>query len=323
MVVTFGEVMMRLATPGYLRFSTRRPVLEMTFGGGEANVAVSLANFGDDGRSSRACRRMTWRKPASMSCAGSASIREHIVRGGERDRDLLPGKRRVPARLDGHLRPRPFSAISEINPGELDWEKYPQGRRLVPLHRHHARALATRPRRSRCEARAAAKKHGADRELRPEFPQETLVDAKRPARSWAGLMEFVDICIANEEDAEKVFGIKARPEVTAGQDRPRPIRGCGAASSPNGSSSRRWPSRCARAFPPATTAGARCYYTGGKSHFSPPLRYPDRRPRGRRRFLRRRPDLRPAARATARRAPSISPWPRVASSTPSAAITTA
>ena len=105
-VVTFGEIMMRLATPGRLRFSQAKE-LELTFGGGEANVAVSLANFGLP----RKVRHRPPQKPIADATiaelrVASVSTLTQIVRGPEPPRNLLPRNRRQPTPQQSRLRPR-------------------------------------------------------------------------------------------------------------------------------------------------------------------------------------------------------------------------
>ncbi len=105
-VVTFGEIMLRLSPPGFERF-LQTPQFVATFGGGEANVAVCLAAFGIDSY-------YVTRLPKHE--IGEAAVRALARRGRPHrlhrprrrsDRRLLRRGRRQPARLDGHLRPRP------------------------------------------------------------------------------------------------------------------------------------------------------------------------------------------------------------------------
>ena len=157
--VTFGEVMLRLATPG-IPAAQPGAVLEMTFGGGEANVAVSLALFGEEAA-------FVTRLPKND--VAEACIQR--LRGLGVDTAIDPARRRprsaftswkagASQRASTVTYDRAHSAISEIDPAELNWERPPAGRRLVPLHRHHARRSPTRPRRPRSKAPRAAKKLG-------------------------------------------------------------------------------------------------------------------------------------------------------------------
>ena len=97
-IITFGEIMLRLATPGHLRFSQTHE-FEATFGGGEANVAVSLANYGDDAQSVEPIR-----------------IPEHLVPVDHSRLDLRDG--RVRAVVDHFAWPghRPFLDVVDTDP---------------------------------------------------------------------------------------------------------------------------------------------------------------------------------------------------------------
>ena len=119
-IVTFGEVMLRLATPGHLRFGQTN-VYESTFGGGEANVAVSLANYGMDAD-------FVTRLPEND--IADACLRElrglgvgvaHCVRGGERMGIYFLETGAV-SRASKVIYDRAHSAISEIEKGMIDWE---------------------------------------------------------------------------------------------------------------------------------------------------------------------------------------------------------
>ena len=105
--VCFGEIMLRLSPPGFERLF-QSPILQATFGGGEANVAVSLAQFGFDSA-------YITRLPANP--VGDAALKvlraegvsvEHVVRGGDRAGHLLRGDRCEPASVDRDLRPQSF-----------------------------------------------------------------------------------------------------------------------------------------------------------------------------------------------------------------------
>ena len=105
-VVTFGEIMLRLSPPGFERFF-QSPVLSATFGGGEANVAVSLAQFGLD---SHYVTRLPAHAIGDAARAGAARRRGRhrctSLRGGSRVGIYFTETRRQPARVDGRLRPR-------------------------------------------------------------------------------------------------------------------------------------------------------------------------------------------------------------------------
>ncbi|MDR2414036.1 MAG: sugar kinase, partial [Odoribacteraceae bacterium] len=120
-VVTFGEIMLRLATPGHERFCQAREFLA-TFGGGEANVAVSLANYGvpvdfvtrlPENDIANACIMELRRHGVGVS---------HILRGGERVGIYFLETGAV-ARASKVVYDRSRSAIAEVKPGMIDWDK--------------------------------------------------------------------------------------------------------------------------------------------------------------------------------------------------------
>ena len=124
-IVTFGEIMLRLSTPGYLRFSQARQ-FDATFGGGEANVAVSLANFGMD-------VKFVTRMPdndIARSCL--RELRSYgvdtssIVFGGDRLGIYFLETGAV-ARPSKVVYDRAHSSIADIRPGMIDWEEVLKG----------------------------------------------------------------------------------------------------------------------------------------------------------------------------------------------------
>ena len=119
--LTFGEIMLRLKSPGHERFF-QSPMLEATFGGGEANVAVSLANYGED---------VGFLSVLPKNAIGDECIKElrrfgvdtsRVVRGGERlgIYFLETGANQRPSKV---VYDRAYSAIAMAKPGDIDWEK--------------------------------------------------------------------------------------------------------------------------------------------------------------------------------------------------------
>src|SRR5215212_504994 len=126
-VITFGEIMIRLATPGFTRYA-QATHLELTYGGGEANVAVSLANFGVDAA-------FVTRLPKNdMAERGIAELRglgvntDFIARGGER-MGIYFLESGASQRASKVTYDRSHSAIAEIQPGTVDWAKVFDGAR--------------------------------------------------------------------------------------------------------------------------------------------------------------------------------------------------
>jgi len=212
MVVTFGEIMMRLATPGYLRFS-QSPHLELTYGGGEANVAVSLVNYGLPARFVTRLPKNDMGQRAINELRGLGVDTGYIARGGERI-GIYFLESGASQRASKVTYDRAHSAIAGIKPGDIDWDKAFAGAKwfhwtgITPALSDSA-AAATR------EACEAAKRLGLTVSTDLNF-RKKLWSREKAGQVMAGLMEFVDVCIANEEDAESVFGIKGA-EVTSGQ----------------------------------------------------------------------------------------------------------
>jgi 2-dehydro-3-deoxygluconokinase len=204
-VVTFGEIMMRLATPGRLRFSQARE-LELTYGGGEANVAVSLANFGLDAS-------FVTRLPKNPFGDGALSVlRSHgvdtsfVARGGERI-GVYFLETGASQRASVVVYDRAGSAVSQVEPGEFDWARVFEGAGwfhftgITP-------ALGPKVAMATAEACRAAKGAGLTVSCDLNYRKKLWTPAQAK-ETMTSLMEWVDVAIGNEEDAEKVFGIRA------------------------------------------------------------------------------------------------------------------
>lgn len=211
-VVTFGEIMMRLATPGYLRFS-QTPHLELTYGGGEANVAVSLVNYGLAADFVTRLPKNDMGQRAINELRGIGVGVEHIVRGGDRI-GIYFLESGASQRASKVTYDRAHSAIAEIKPGEVDWATAFAGARwfhwtgITPALSDNAAAVTE-------EACKAAKAAGLTISTDLNY-RKKLWSKEKAGKVMGGLMQYVDVCIANEEDAESVFGIKGA-EVTSGK----------------------------------------------------------------------------------------------------------
>jgi 2-dehydro-3-deoxygluconokinase len=212
-VVTFGEIMLRLSPPGFERF-LQSPVFQATFGGGEANVAVSLAHFGLD----------SWyltRLPANA--IGDAAVRalraegvrtEGIVRGGDRIGIYFTemGASQRPSTV---IYDRARSAVSELAPDGLDWA--PALEDASWLHvTGITPALGTQgtacTRTAVAVARAAGARVSVDLNFRRKLWSEA--DAQAVMRD---LVRGVDVVIANEEDLQSCLGVPVTgTDVTSG-----------------------------------------------------------------------------------------------------------
>lgn len=213
-IVTFGELMLRLKTPGFLRFP-QSTALEASFGGGEANVAVSLALFGHDARYVSAIPA----NPIGDWAVGE--LRRHgvdvrgVLRQGER-LGIYFLEAGASQRASNVIYDRAGSAIAAIRPGQADWAAAFAGARwfhvtgITPALSDSAAAASV-------EALKAAKAAGLTTSLDLNYRKKLWTPAKA-GQVMATLMPFVDVAIANEEDCEKVFGIKAgKTEVVSGE----------------------------------------------------------------------------------------------------------
>jgi 2-dehydro-3-deoxygluconokinase len=212
--VTFGEVMLRLATPGALRLN-QTPVLEMTFGGGEANVAVSLALFGEEAAFVTRLPKNDVAEACLQKLRGLGVATTFILRGGERV-GIYFLETGASQRASTVTYDRAHSSIAEIDPAELKWDAILQGADwfhftgITP-------ALSDRAAQAALDGVRAAKKLGLTVSCDLNY-RKKLWTSDKAGQVMSGLMEHVDICIANEEDAEKVFGVKAGgADVTGGK----------------------------------------------------------------------------------------------------------
>ena len=204
-VVTFGEIMLRLSTPGYLRFEQARS-FDATFGGGEANVAVSLANYGIDAEFvtrfpvndiARACER-------DLHSFGVSTA--HCIYGGERLGIYFLETGAV-ARGSKVVYDRAHSAISEIQPGMVDWDAVFDGADW--FHWTGITPAISQGAADAClEAVKAARKKGLTISCDLNYRKKLWQYGKTAAEVMPALVQECDVILGNEEDAEKVFGIK-------------------------------------------------------------------------------------------------------------------
>ncbi len=212
-VVTFGEIMMRLATPDRLRFSQAKE-LEITYGGGEANVAVSLANYGLDASFATRLPKNPFGDGAIQSLRGLGVDTTKIARGGERI-GIYFLETGASQRASVVVYDRAGSAISQVEPGQFDWKSIFSGASwfhftgITP-------ALGPKVAEAIAEACRAAKELGLTVSCDLNY-RKKLWTPEQAQATMSGLMEWVDVAIGNEEDAEKVFGIKSSSaNITAG-----------------------------------------------------------------------------------------------------------
>ena len=204
-IVTFGELMLRLAPNGYYRFF-QNDQMQATFGGGEANVAVSLANFGMDSV------YVTKLPGHAIGQAAVNSLRyfgvdtSKIVRGGDRV-GIYFLEKGASQRGSVCIYDRAHSAIAEASPEDFDWEEILDGADwfhftgITPALGGNLVEIC----RQACKtARAKGVKVSCDLNYRGK-----LWTRAQAREAMNDLCQYVDVCIANEEDAKDVFGIEA------------------------------------------------------------------------------------------------------------------
>ncbi len=213
-VITFGEIMLRLAPEGYTRF-VQAETYNATYGGGEANVAVSLANFG------LAASFVTKLPANEIGQAGVNSLRKfgvdttHITRGGDRVGIyfLEKGASQRPSKV---IYDRAGSSISTAASEDFNWEKIFEGADwfhftgITPALGDNIAAICL-------DACKYAKEKGITISCDLNYRNKLWSKAKAK-EVMSELCKYVDVCIANEEDAHDVFGIKAADtDVTTGK----------------------------------------------------------------------------------------------------------
>ena len=212
-VITFGEVMLRLATPDYLRFGQANQ-LNATFGGGEANVSVSLANYGVATSFMTRLPQNDIARACVMELRGYGVDTSDIIYGGDRMGIYFLETGAV-ARASQVIYDRAHSAIAEIQPGMIDWEAV--FRDACWFHwTGITPAISDSAARLTALACRAAKRHGVTVSCDLNFRRK-LWTAEKAQSVMRPLMEYVDVCIGNEEDAELCLGFKPDSDVTGGR----------------------------------------------------------------------------------------------------------
>ena len=204
-IVTFGEIMMRLNPQGYLRF-VQANCFEASYAGGEANVAVSLVNYGHDAA-------FVSKVPAHE--IGQAAVNElrrygvdtsMMVRGGDR-LGIYFAEKGASQRSSKVIYDRAGSAIAKAAASDFDWEKIFAGVEwfhftgITPALGGELPAICL-------EACKTAKELGVKVSCDLNY-RKKLWTREEAGRVMAELMPYVDVCISNEEDAKDVFGIAA------------------------------------------------------------------------------------------------------------------
>jgi 2-dehydro-3-deoxygluconokinase len=214
-VITFGEIMMRLSPPGALRFGQARS-FDIIYGGGEANVAVSLANYG------MAVDFITRLPQNDLGDACIQFLRQYgvgvgkTIRGGER-LGIYFLETGASQRGSKVVYDRANSAISTIEPGSIDWQQVFTGADwfhwtgITPAISANTAAVCL-------EAVQTARKMGLTISCDLNYRKKLWKWGNRPNQIMPKLVSYCDVAIGNEEDADKVLNIKAPDtDVTSGK----------------------------------------------------------------------------------------------------------
>jgi 2-dehydro-3-deoxygluconokinase len=214
LVASFGEIMLRLAPPGFERF-LQSPQFIATFGGGEANVSVAIAQFG--GRS-RFVTVLPTANPIADAFVGELRRfgvdADHIARGPGRlgVYYVEPGANQRPSKV---VYDREHSAIALAKPGSIEWKKALAGvtwfhiTGITPAISESAAALSL-------EAMRAARELGATVSLDLNYRKNLWKWSKKASDVMPQLTQLADVCIANEEDCQKALNIHVDIDVESG-----------------------------------------------------------------------------------------------------------
>ncbi len=212
-IVTFGEIMLRLKAPGFERFF-QSPSLEATFGGGEANVAVSLANYGLD------AALVTVLPKNDLGDACIAELRRFgvdtgLITHGAGRMGIYFLENGANQRGSKVVYDRAGSAIAIAEPGSIDWKKTFSDANwfhitgITPAISQSAADLAM-------ESVQAARNAGATVSCDFNFRKNLWKYGKQAPEIMGELVKYVDVGIANEEDCQKSLGIEVDVDVEKG-----------------------------------------------------------------------------------------------------------
>jgi 2-dehydro-3-deoxygluconokinase len=208
-VATFGEIMLRLSAHGYERF-TQSKQFDVQFGGGEANVAVSLANYGIPADFITRLPQNDIAKACLMELKRHGVGIDKIIPGGDRLGIYFLETGSV-ARASKVIYDRAYSSMATIQPGMINWDKAFEG--VTWFHwTGITPAIAEGTSRVCLEAIQAANKRGITVSTDLNYRKNLWNYGKKASEVMPELVAGCDIILGNEEDAEKVFGIK--PETT-------------------------------------------------------------------------------------------------------------
>lgn len=204
-IVTFGEIMLRLATPGYERFN-QATQFNATFGGGEANVAVSLANYGLNAEFITRLPKNDIAESCIMNLRKYGVGTQNILRGGERVGIYFLETGAV-ARASKVVYDRANSSIADIKPGMVNWYEVLKGADW--FHWTGITPALSQGAADAClEAIKIANELGVTVSTDLNYRKNLWKYGKTAAEVMPALVAGCDVILGNEEDAEKVFGIK-------------------------------------------------------------------------------------------------------------------
>ena len=213
-IVTMGEIMLRLSTPNNEKF-IQADEFDINYGGGEANVAVSLANYGHDAEFVSALPKNPIGDAAIATLRKYNVGTKHISRSGERV-GIYFLETGSAMRASNVVYDRAHSSISTAKADEFDFDAIFKDADwfhftgITPAVSDSAAKLTE-------VALKAAKKAGVTVSVDLNF-RKKLWSSEKAKRIMTNLMQYVDVCIGNEEDAEKVLGFKpGNTDVTAGE----------------------------------------------------------------------------------------------------------
>lgn len=213
-IAAFGEIMLKLSAPGKKRFF-QSPAFQATFGGAEANVAVSLARYGHDVR----YISVVPDNPIGEACVAELKRHgvktEYILKQGMRLGIYFAesGSDQRPSRI---VYDRQNSALSEAKPGHIDWEQILEGvdwfhsSGITPAISESAAELSY-------EAVKFARTKGIIVSLDLNFRAKLWKWGKAAPEVMREIIKYADIGIANEEDCQKSLGVKADVDVRKGR----------------------------------------------------------------------------------------------------------
>ena len=212
-VVTMGEIMLRLSTPNNEKF-IQADEFDVNYGGGEANVAVSLANYGHDAEFVTAVPKNPIGECAVAALRKYNVCTKHIARCGER-LGIYFLETGSAMRASTVVYDRAHSSISTATEADFNFDEIFEGADwfhftgITPAVSDSAAELTE----AACKA---AKAHGVT--VRRLNFRKKLWSSEKAQKVMTNLMQYVDVCIGNEEDAEKVLGFKpGNTDVTSGE----------------------------------------------------------------------------------------------------------